>query len=1055
MQKAVRRGGGAAAAPPPPPGPGGELLWSVLYASAGDGAIIEVGVGDVVLLDVPLTPNYDSVTVYGTLKVSRTVSTVLRTKRLIVNGGTYFCGTRADPFPRGSVTHEWVPTGLRVNDLAVASPQPGGLRQDTRPESNRGCLVMNGGKWHWCSDVSGLTTVFKLGNTAAVGASSITSRVPVNLKAGDKLEVTTSKYYYEGLSDNTVDLLITGTEQRYPDVTRLPGWGQEVITVASNVVNSTTIPISQATTYDAGHFPTNTATLQHRHHGKIQYLVPPTRGGSTLEEVPGTNLSYTNHGILPNDVFGTVNGQQILGSRVLSAIAAGAASSIDNCSSVGLLTHPLKYGAPNDSDWNTYGYGAHLMVMGLTAECQMEGVERYRVGQAGFLGRYPDHQHMRSYTPYLSPTNKGGVYLGDVDGTKNFISKCSTSRSSNRGSTIHGTCGFVLEKNVYCYIDTHCIFLEDGSERRNVIDGNLVSGVRSLRFGQIPIKYHDQYTRHPFYGRQYPGEYSDAGASGIWYTSPDNYLRNNSVFGAFIGIWNTFACDQRFNPDDTNTDVYQFGCFGQSRNVEYAPMNHLNLQHFNNEAACCVSFNMRTQPRVINEDGGLGYGHYEAGRVLNLYDTTPNDFDKVNLWKCERWYNNEARAPHYVRWTCAGVKNSNTAIGQIRVSISGNAAPSHGAISAFDQALMVSTTLDDAYPNTLNNMMVSYNNGVNRINSIFVPTAPQYTYLESRYGLPLVTQSGQVMRLWDFYLYPVQRGFSLDTNTCVLGASPGWYGVRFPPLYMVANNYPDQGFSAAYKNLVGDIAVPWSQGNSGAMSLPADGLASMGQDGGWWVFDHPFLLHGTTGSVYAPSSPDAVNLNGKFLPDTYHFVGVQVERFDNIDVYYGDNSPINYTRYAADGVTQVGTWNTGAPHQNYPNMRHAAVEDKLVNGIIKADLPNAATPSKLLIALYAGYPNVAGQNFTLGIEFNPSTPVTSCVINGPGGPYTFTQVFNRADLLAAGGPTSRRYWRDTANSLLWLHLYYGDIPGYNDADPIMSFSKQNRLLKINVNGSTQ
>ena len=51
-----------------------------------------------------------------------------------------------------------------------------------------------------------------------------------------------------------------------------------------------------------------------------------------------------------------------------------------------------------DSDWQTHGFGAHVMVMGLDSSAQVVGVEFRRCGQRRAMGRYPMHWHMLSYT---------------------------------------------------------------------------------------------------------------------------------------------------------------------------------------------------------------------------------------------------------------------------------------------------------------------------------------------------------------------------------------------------------------------------------------------------------------------------------------------------------------------------------------------------------------------------------------------------------------------------------------------------------------------------------
>ena len=153
---------------------------------------------------------------------------------------------------------------------------------------------------------------------------------------------------------------------------------------------------------------------------------------------------------------------------------------------------------------------------------KLDGVELRRVGQAGVLGRYPLHWHGLSYT-------EAGETLGDVTG--HFVRNSSIHNSSNRCVTIHGTNGIVFENNICFDILGHAVFFEDGVEERNIVDGNLVLGVR-VPTVQNALKPHD--IGEPIGSR--------GGASGLWATNPNNTITNN-VFAdsAGFGMWLSFA----------------------------------------------------------------------------------------------------------------------------------------------------------------------------------------------------------------------------------------------------------------------------------------------------------------------------------------------------------------------------------------------------------------------------------------------------------------------------------------------------------------------------------
>lgn len=570
-------------------------FWSQVFASANPGDSITVPAGQTIIYDVPNSIAYNDIQVNGVVVVDSSQATQLNFNSMTINsGGAWRAGTVATPYPRqAGITHTLQAQGPRASDGRLSNPQT-----NTSPSSNRAILVMDGGELSLVAAVPA-RTVGKLGNTAAALASSITAADNWTLKAGDVLELTTSMYYTEGIADASV------FNNEFPGVsgTRRPGYGREMVTVASDVNNSTTIPITSTSwpstnnTYPTSY--TSQSTLKYTHHGKLQYVVAPAH-----EDQVGSRLSYTNTAILSGDIFGTVNGTNITGADVLASQAAGSPTLVDNRSTLGLMTHPIKVQAPADSDWTTYGYGVHVMVMGNTSKRMLQGVQVQRCGQAGFLGSYPIHDHMRSYTRY--GVGGSGTFLGDLDPTYNFTKSCSIWQSSNRGHTTHGTCGTLMSGCVFADIDTHCIFLEDGSEERNTYDGNLVSGVGSIRYGLDPFCTMNAQTsgtlltvnsitsgtlvvgQHIFTGGYtYVGtvvefvsgagttgtyrlnnsgtnlaqtmyaskaikvhdvfNYAIApatqagGASGIWFTNPENHLKNNIFSGCYHGIWNAFT----------------------------------------------------------------------------------------------------------------------------------------------------------------------------------------------------------------------------------------------------------------------------------------------------------------------------------------------------------------------------------------------------------------------------------------------------------------------------------------------------------------------------------
>jgi hypothetical protein len=1194
-----------------------DFLWSVLYAGAGAGDTVVVGAGVSVTMDVASTDVYACVEVYGTVIVDETQNTQLNTDCMeIFSGGIYRAGTTASPFPR-TVTHTIELSGARADDPQLAAPAGPAIAS-----SNRGIMVEDGGELSLVAAVPAVT-IFKLGADAAALASSLTADQAVTLKAGDVLELSTTKYYSEGLTDGQLNSPVAF----YPGGIRRPGFGREMVTVASDVTASTTIPIS-ATNWPSESGATisytSQATLKYAHHGRLQYVVAPVNEAQT-----GTSLSYTNTAIASGDDFGSVQGVAITGATVLAAIAAGAETVIDNRATLGLITHPIKVQAPTGGDWDASGYGAHLMTMGNTSKTMLQGVQFTRVGQAGFLGRYPIHDHMRSYASFTGTVTvpASGTYSDDIDSTYNYVKNCSIHQASNRAVVIHGTCGGNYYQNVCADIDTHAIFLEDGSEERNIIDGNFVSGVGAIRFGlgseatftaaitattnlltvsaiatgalavgqqlsvlgthvgtilaqmtgaagstgtyalsfaqagsvassanfvaSRAIKAHDI----PAYQPLGTAGAVAGGAAGIWYTNPENYLRNNIVAGHIHGIWNAFshpyytgyqergvrtgggviaftsrpqdptlatnvgdgtpaamqaetitltctsagppavfsrsgsltgamsavtvgtaashgsngtpggysyilqAAGAAFQVGDTFVfDVKRFlGVFGASRDVvltsgttaAYGPApgwNDQALQYLDNESSSGAHDNALSQPFVIDEEGRtVGPTlHYAIGQRVPFGTSTAETrflIEGMNLWKgtyCQ--YQNESDHVHYLNWRVSG-QRLRTSAGGVSEMIQGNvnSTSAGGRPAQFDGCLFAPKTLDDYYASWggggvhhRTNIMVSYGGGINRVNCILIPSKATTLVKDSGESVrPLLVENGGTMRLWDFYLYPINQHFVGDTNNAIIGEDPGYLGIRSPPIHMLADNFPATELTASYTGIVDTLArTPWAQGNSGAFKLPTDGTLFK-QSGGWWTHNRPFLTYGTSGGVDAQSGVNFTGYNGKLVSSSYTYLGVQFLTANGASVLSGANSDaIDYTRLEADGVTPVtnGDWNFGYGDTTpaYGQMKHAAVLSMATGGTpVKVVWPNGVTdvspypPTSVTFSLQ-GFATT--DHIAIGFDFDDASVGTVSMTNGVTTvtPIAVASPNSRAGMLAS---TTDCYWIDTGNDVVWVHIW--------------------------------
>lgn len=146
------------------------------------------------------------------------------------------------------------------------------------------------------------------------------------------------------------------------------------------------------------------------------------------------------------------------------------------------------------------GFGGHVIALA-GATMRVDGVEFYRMGQAGQIGRYPVHWHM----------------AGSVPGQ--YVRHSAIWRTNQRCLTIHGTDDAVAEGNV-CYDHAgHGYFLEDGAESRNHLHGNLglVSRVPAADVRLLA---------------------SDANPATFWITNPDNRVTGNVAAGSTgFGFW--------------------------------------------------------------------------------------------------------------------------------------------------------------------------------------------------------------------------------------------------------------------------------------------------------------------------------------------------------------------------------------------------------------------------------------------------------------------------------------------------------------------------------------
>jgi hypothetical protein len=193
---------------------------------------------------------------------------------------------------------------------------------------------------------------------------------------------------------------------------------------------------------------------------------------------------------------------------------------------VGLLTHNIRVQGDAASA-SSGGFGGHIMIMDNSA-AYVSGVELFNMGQKARLGRYPFHWHM----------------LGNA-GAGQYFRNSSIHQSYNRAITIHGTESTLVDNNFFYDHIGHGVFLEDGSERFNVIRRNVTLLTKRPAPGEQLTPSDNQFN-----------EVQNRTPASYWITNPQNTFEDNVAAGTQgTGFWFAFpsrpmgqsATDPRFS----------------------------------------------------------------------------------------------------------------------------------------------------------------------------------------------------------------------------------------------------------------------------------------------------------------------------------------------------------------------------------------------------------------------------------------------------------------------------------------------------------------------------
>jgi hypothetical protein len=284
---------------------------------------------------------------------------------------------------------------------------------------------------------------------------------------------------------------------------------------ATAAVGATSMTLSEPVDWATGDLILVTSTSLNENDAESRTITSVSGDMRTVTFTPG--LSNAHNGAAPITRTRTQDGKSW---------------TADLRAEVGLLSRNVRIQGDAASD--TAGFGGHIMVMNNGTGCCLtsgkgfiEGVELFRMGQKSIKGRYPMHWHMLA-----------------GDGAGQYFKDSVVRKSFNRAITLHGTESALVENN-FCYDHLgHGIFLEDGSERFNVIRKNVVALSRRPAIGEQLLE-----TDNGFSSPQ------NSSPSSFWITNPNNFFTDNIAAGTVgTGYWfafpqkplNTSLTDPRF-----------------------------------------------------------------------------------------------------------------------------------------------------------------------------------------------------------------------------------------------------------------------------------------------------------------------------------------------------------------------------------------------------------------------------------------------------------------------------------------------------------------------------
>lgn len=681
---------------------------------------------------------------------------------------------------------------------------------------------------------------------------------------------------------------------------------------------------------------------------------------------------------------------------------APAPAAIDQRAEIGNLTRSVVIqGAPGLA-WDNQGFGAQTMVMGLTSQVVIDGVQFRRVGQAGLLGRYPMHWHMLSYA--------SGQPVGDATG--HVLRNSVITQSANRCVTIHGTNGVALQNNICHDIRGHAIFLEDAVERRNLIEGNLVLRVR---VPSTPFLAHDSFNVAS--GR--------AGPSGMWLTHPDNVVRQNAVADVNgNGYWLAFPAASIGHPDSLGLQVPpQHALFGTFEDNVAHSVNLAGV-HFDEPPVTTAPHGnvqgLTYQPTANGQPADAGNPVVPfALRRITTYKNREGIWNRVNGASYEEWVSADNTSKFFI---------GSTALSHVRRSlVVGTSLNNSTTWATVPPAFAAVRTVEPPAA------FASYHGGV----AMEQNTIINFPFVNSAANTAFGTVPSGAFANDDYYLRPVERSLAQNFQNALILSAPGRRSLPAFPTFVLAGAIVD------YEGLFGPPGWNWVYDTPfftapGNPALPAcQAVAPLGSNGA------------TCPGNYFGAEFFVLDRNNQ---DSYPLMALSVSRRDpgSTDVPI-DTRTVNAVNPAVAGSTIL------------PNMRHFAMRQ---NGVFVLTFPGYRDPVVTVpnsrgpltdVRMTIGNMHAATDSVVLAVEFHgaqanvfassfPSYasqawtgPITDFMINSapPGSTRRYTSRGTRGELLTQPGDA---YFHDPAANLVWIKLQGGINPP--TPGPFGTFSDQ-------------